>query len=69
MSEANKVWLKTPEQKIKSLIADEAKASNMLDEMQSTIKQLRSKSSFRLALLNSLQEEYQPIDRENRGKH
>lgn len=53
------IWLKTNEQKLQSLIADEAKAINMIDNMQAAIKQLRSKSSFRLALLNQLLEEIQ----------
>lgn len=53
------IWLKTNEQKLQSLIADEAKAINMIDNMHASIKQLRSKSSFRLALLNQLLEEIQ----------
>lgn len=48
------VWLKTDEEKLRSLIADEAKMIPMLDNMQATIKQLKSKSTFRLALLNQL---------------
>jgi hypothetical protein len=51
------VWLKTTEQKLRSLIADEAKAMPMLDAMQATIKQLKAKQAFRLALLNQLLEE------------
>ena len=34
------VWLKTKEEKLRSLIADEAKMMPMLDNMQATIKQL-----------------------------
>ena len=55
MNEDN-VWLKTDEQKLRSLIADEAKMMPMLDNMQATIKQLKAKQTFRLALLNQLLE-------------
>ena len=53
------VWLKTDEEKLRSLIADEAKSLNMIDSIQSTMKQLRAKCIFRLALLNQLLEKYQ----------
>lgn len=56
------VWLKTTEEKLRSLIADEAKAMPMLDAMQATIKQLKAKQAFRLALLNQLLED--AIDKE-----
>ena len=55
MNEDN-VWLKTDERKLRSLIADEAKMMPMLDNMQATIKQLKAKQTFRLALLNQLLE-------------
>ena len=55
MNEDN-VWLKTDEQKLRSLIADEAKMMPMLDNVQATIKQLKAKQTFRLALLNQLLE-------------
>jgi len=51
------VWLKTDEEKLRSLIADEAKMMPMLDNMQATIKQLKAKQAFRLALLNQLLED------------
>ena len=51
------VWLKTKEEKLRSLIADEAKAIPILDNMQATIKQLKAKHQFRLALLNQLLED------------
>lgn len=51
------VWLHTNEEKLRSLIADEAKAMPMLDNMMATIKQLKAKQTFRLALLNQLLEE------------
>jgi uncharacterized protein involved in exopolysaccharide biosynthesis len=48
----------TTEEKLRSLIADEAKQINMLANMQVTIKQMQAKSTFRLALLNQLLEDY-----------
>lgn len=56
MTEFN-TWLKTDEEKLRSLIADEAKMMPMLDNMMATIKQLKAKQAFRLALLNQLLEE------------
>ena len=50
------IWLRTEEEKLRSLIADEAKMMPMLDNMQATIKQLKAKQTFRLALLNQLLE-------------
>ncbi len=58
MNEDN-VWLKTDEEKLRSLIADEAKMMPMLDNMAATIKQLKAKQTFRLALLNQLLEQAQ----------
>ena len=55
MNEDN-IWLRTDEEKLRSLIADEAKMMPMLDNMQATIKQLKAKQTFRLALLNQLLE-------------
>lgn len=55
MSDDN-IWLKTDEEKLRSLIADEAKMMPMLDNIQATIKQLKAKQTFRLALLNQLLE-------------
>ncbi len=51
------MWLKTNEEKLRSLIADEAKMIPMLDSMMATIKQMKAKQAFRLALLNQLLEE------------
>jgi hypothetical protein len=53
----NEEWIHTPEEKIRSLIADEAKMMPMLDNMLATVKQLKAKQAFRLALLNQLLEE------------
>ena len=50
-------WLQTDEEKLRSLIADEAKMMPMLDNMMATIKQLKAKQAFRLALLNQLLED------------
>ena len=50
------LWLKTTEEKLRSLIADEAKLMPMLDSMMATIKQMKAKQAFRLALLNQLLE-------------
>ena len=53
----DQIWLKTNEEKLRSLIADEAKMMPMLDNMQATIKQLKAKQAFRLALLNQILEQ------------
>jgi len=53
----NEVWSKTTKEKLLSLLADEAKNAAILDATQQTLKQLRAKSSFRLALLNQLLDE------------
>lgn len=57
MTDQTNIWLKTDEEKLRSLIADEAKMMPMLDSMQATIKQLKAKQTFRLALLNQLLED------------
>lgn len=62
MNNEHEVWLHSDEEKLRSLIADEAKAIPMLDNMMATIKQLKAKQQFRLALLNQLLESIQ--DRE-----
>jgi hypothetical protein len=56
MNEQN-AWLHNDTDKLKSLIADEAKMTPMLDSMQATIRQLKAKQAFRLALLNQLLED------------
>lgn len=53
------IWLKTTEEKLKSLLADEAKMAPMLLSMETTIKQLKAKQAFRIALLNQLLEDSQ----------
>lgn len=50
------IWLKTDEEKLRSLLADEAKMMPMLDNLAATIKQLKAKQTFRIALLNQLLE-------------
>jgi hypothetical protein len=62
MNEQNSVWLKTNEEKLRSLIGDEAKMMPMLDNMMATIKQLKAKQAFRLALLNQLLEDANDLD-------
>lgn len=52
----HEIWLKTNEEKLRSLIADEAKLLPMLTNMEATIRQMKAKQAFRLALLNQLLE-------------
>jgi len=54
----SETWLKTTEEKLRSLIADEAKVLPMLTNMEATIRQLKAKQAFRLALLNQMLEEH-----------
>jgi len=56
MNDSNDVWLKTDDEKLRSLVADEAKMMPMLENMGQTIRQLKAKQQFRLALLNQLLE-------------
>lgn len=56
MNDSTQVWLKTDQEKLRSLIADEAKMMPMLDNLGATIRQLKAKQQFRLALLNQLLE-------------
>jgi hypothetical protein len=57
MSTNNDVWAITTREKLLSLLADEAKGAAILDSVAQTIKQLRAKSSFRLAIINQLLDE------------
>jgi hypothetical protein len=57
MNKDSKHWLEDEAEILQSLIADEAKAKAMLVDMENTLRQLKAKSSFRLALLNSLREQ------------
>jgi hypothetical protein len=50
-------WLKTREEKLRSLIADEAKTVPIIENLYASVKQLKAKQAFRLALLNQLLEE------------
>lgn len=54
----NDAWLKTTEEKLRSLIADEAKVLPMLNNIEATIRQMKAKQAFRVALLNQLLEEH-----------
>ena len=58
MNDNNNTFLKTTEEKLRSLIADEAKLMPMLTNMEQTIRQMKAKQAFRLALLNQLLEEH-----------
>lgn len=62
MTQQEQVWYKTNEEKLRSLIADEAKMMPMLDNMLATVKQLKAKQTFRLALLNQLLEDLSEND-------
>jgi len=54
----NNQILTTTEEKLRSLIADEAKLVPMLTNMEATIRQMKAKQAFRIALLNQLLEEH-----------
>ena len=54
MNNEHNVWFHSDEDKLRSLLADEAKMMPMLDSMQATIRQLKAKQAFRIALLNQL---------------
>ena len=54
MNEQKDIWLHSDEDKLRSLLADEAKMMPMLDAMQATLRQLKAKQAFRIALLNQL---------------
>ncbi len=56
MNKENKQWLNDENEILDSLLADEAKAKAMLVDMENTLRQLKAKSSFRLALIYSLRE-------------
>jgi len=51
-------YLITTEEKLRSLLADEAKLLPMLNNMEATIRQMKAKQAFRIALLNQLLEEH-----------
>ena len=53
----SETWLKTNEEKLRSLIADEAKLLPMINNMEATLRQMKAKQAFRLALLNQLLEQ------------
>jgi hypothetical protein len=54
MNDEKDIWLHSDEDKLRSLLADEAKMIPMLDSMQATLRQLKAKQAFRIALLNQL---------------
>jgi hypothetical protein len=60
MNDENKsteIWIKTTEEKLQALLADEAKQAPMLQDILNTVKQLKAKNSFRIAIINQLMEE------------
>jgi hypothetical protein len=56
-SNETQIWIKTTEERLKALLADEAKGSAMLNDVFNTVKQLKAKSSFRIAIINQMIEE------------
>jgi hypothetical protein len=54
MNNEKDIWLHSDEDKLRSLLADEAKMMPMIDAMQATLRQLKAKQAFRIALLNQL---------------
>jgi hypothetical protein len=58
MNTNNNTFLKTEEEKLRSLIADEAKLLPMLNNMEQTLRQMKAKQAFRIALLNQLLEDH-----------
>ena len=54
MNNEHNIWLHNDEDKLRSLLADEAKMMPMLDAIQATLRQLKAKQAFRIALLNQL---------------
>ena len=60
---SNSVWLKSNNELIQALIADEAKNLNILYDTERTINQMISKNRFRLALLHNLNNQ---ITKENK---
>jgi len=51
------IWIKSSEQKLAALLADEAKGAAILNEVSNTVRQLKAKSSFRIALINQMIED------------
>ena len=57
LNKSNTVWIKTTEEKLAALLADEARQAPMLEEVLNTCKQLKAKNNFRIAIINQLIEE------------
>lgn len=57
MNNRNEVWIKTTDEKLKALLADEAKMTPMLNDMQDTLRQMKAKNSFRIAIINQMIED------------
>lgn len=52
----SRTFLTDDESLLRSLLADDAKNKAMLNEIERTVNQLKSKNSFRIALINQLLE-------------
>lgn len=50
----NSVWLKTDEEKLRSLLADIAKSIAIVDATMANLQQLKTKIRFQIALTNQL---------------
>ena len=62
----NKVFLKSPQELLLALLADEAKSTEMLNTIAATVRQLQAKNSFQLAIINQLIE---TLNIEKTNKH
>lgn len=50
----NSVWIKTDEEKLRSLLADIAKSLGIVDATMGNLQQLKTKIRFQIALANQL---------------
>ena len=50
----SKVFLKSVDEILRSLLADDSKNKAMINDIEKTVSQLKAKNSFRLALINQL---------------
>jgi hypothetical protein len=66
MSKQSKEWLTDEGEILQSLLVDEAKAKAILVDLENSLRQLKAKSSFRLALINSLMESRNKLNKENK---
>lgn len=57
MNDNKSIWIRTNEERLAALLADEAKGAAMLKDVETTVRQLKAKSSFRIALINQMIED------------